>query len=304
VGGGKPIPVIIGGLLCHVDRIVKAAVRMGFRHSSSKKGRIPAWLNAVSDIRLVDISVDRASDATILSFEAPRFGDVTDEPYGQKLLFDPPPAQNDTAFNLFGDFIQDVSSHVSDSERYDLGLLKRFGQFGTDFKHGVDSIELDGDRLSIQRPPRIDSTLTAAAASLTHEIPAPKRARVAGKLNMIRVSDNVFDLLLDDGSRLRGVWTENDITPLANLLGKTVVVGGLAIFRASKSLLRLDANAIQLAGANDSFFSKMPQPAQASLDVKDIFRKQKARGGISALFGKWPGNETDEELLAALKEMG
>jgi hypothetical protein len=277
---------------------------MGFRHSSNSPGRIPTWLNAVSDIRLVDISVDRSSDATILTFEAPRFKDVAEELYREPKLFDTPPEQSDTAFNLFGDFIQDVASHVSDSERYDLGLLKRFERFGKDFKHGVDSIEIAGDRLSVNRPPKIDSSLTAAAASLHHEIPASKRVRVAGKLDMIRDSDKVFTLILDNGTPLRGIWTGGDADHLADFFGRQVVVNGTAVFRASKTLLRLDANAIELAGAKDSFFSKMPQPAQACLDVKDIFRKQKSRGGISALFGKWPGNETDEELLAALKEMG
>jgi hypothetical protein len=32
-------------------------------------------------------------------------------------------------------------------------------------------------------------------------------------------------------------------------------------------------------------------------------RLQPSRGGVAAFFGTWPGEETDEELLAALGEL-
>lgn len=52
-----------------------------------------------------------------------------------------------------------------------------------------------------------------------------------------------------------------------------------------------------------------PQPARprskADDDVRPIFESvpQDATTGVAAIFGTWPGEETDAELLALLKEI-
>lgn len=303
VAGGKPSPSAVGDVLRQVDYAAREAVRMGFRHSSRKPGRVPAWLSAAEDIRFVGISAGDA-DSTLLHYEAPKFGDVADEPYREPSLFEIPPAQTDTAFDLLGDILDDIARRVADSERYDTYLLQRFERFGgTVFKRGVTGITLQGDRLQADRPPRIDPQLAQTAGALFRETPAPKRVRVAGKLDMIRDSDRVFNLILETSERLRAVWTGGDTSTLADYFKQSVVVGGLAVFRASGTLLRLDAEAMSLAGEKDSFFSTMPQPAPKKLDVPEMVRAKKGKGGIAAVFGKWPGEETEEELLIALKGM-
>lgn len=303
VADGKPAPAAVGNVLRQVEFVAKEAVRMGFRHSSRKPGRPPAWLNAAEDIRFVGVSAGNEG-TTLLHFEAPKFGDVADDPYRQQDLFEVPPARTDTAFDLLGDILADIAARVRDSERYDIGLLHRFDRFGgTVFNHGVETIVLQGDRLPTVSPPRIDLQLAQTAASLYWETPAPKRVRVAGKLDMIRDSDRVFNLILDAGERLRGVWTGGDTSVLADYFKRNVVVGGTAVFRASGALLRVDADAMVLAGAKDNFFSVMPTPTPRKLDVPEMVRVRKSRGGIAAVIGKWPGEETEEELLAALKEM-
>ena len=277
---------------------------MGFRHSSRRPGRIPTWLSAAEDVRFVEIS--RCNGGTLLHFEAPKFGEVADEPYRQPMLFDAPPPRTDTAFDLLGDIVADVAGRVADSERFDTGVLQRLEKFGsTVFKRGrgVSAITIRGGRLPVDRPPRIDLEVSEAAGSLYRETPAPKRVRVAGKLDMIRDSDRVFNLILGSGERLRGVWTGGDTAVLADFFKQAVVVGGTGVFRPSGALLRVDAEAIALAGPKDEFFSVMPQPTRRTPEIKELLRKQKARGGLAGIFGKWPGDETEEELLAALKEM-
>jgi hypothetical protein len=302
VACGRPAPAAIGEVLRQVEFAAKESVRMGFRRSSRKPGRVPEWLRAAEDIRFVDLSGE--GDATLLHFEAPKFGDVADEPYRQPTLFDQPPPQTDTAFDLLGDIIGDVAARLADSERFDLGLLQRFERFNAAFRRGVNSVAVLGDRLSSERPPCIDAKLAEDAASLHRETPAPQRVRICGKLDMIRDSDRVFNLILSAGERLRGVWTGGDTKQLADFFKASVVIGGTAVFRPSGRLLRVDAEAIDIAADNDVFFSTMPQPTRRAPDIRELSRKQKTRGGLSMIFGKWPGDETEAELLAALKEMG
>ena len=53
--GGRIPPALCGDFLRHVDQEVRCAVSMAFRGASSAVGRPPSWLNAASDIRLVDL---------------------------------------------------------------------------------------------------------------------------------------------------------------------------------------------------------------------------------------------------------
>jgi hypothetical protein len=158
-----------------------------------------------------------------------------------------------------------------------------------------------GDRLSPDSPPRINSELARSAKDLFRETPAPRRVRIAGKLDMIRDSDRVFNLILDSGERLRAVWTGGDTAKLADYFKQNIVIGGIAIYRPSGALLRVDAEAIDVAGAKDGFFSSIPQPSLRKMNMKQA---RKNRSGLAAVFGKWPGSESEEELLSALKDMG
>lgn len=300
VCSGKAGPAAVGGVLRQVEFAAKEAVRMAFRRSSRRPGRVPAWLSAAEDVKFVGLSPDEHG-GTQLYFEAPKFGDVAEEPYREPTLFDPPPQQTDTAFDLLGDIIQDISLNVEDSERYDSGLLHRVGLLsGAALKRGINSIVLLGDRLSAASPPRINSALAQSAKHLYRETPAPKRVRIAGKLDMIRDSDRVFNLILDAGERLRAVWTGGDTAELADYFKKSIVISGTAVFRPSGTLLRVDAEAIAMAGAKDSFFSTMPKPAIR----KPAVLRDRKKSGLAEVFGKWPGNESEEELLQALKDMG
>lgn len=301
VSGGMTAPAAVGGVLRHMEFAAKEAVRMAFRHSSRKPGRVPAWLSAAEDVKFVGVSPD-ALGGTQLHFEAPKFGDVADEPYREPTLFDPPPSVSDTAFDLLGDIIKDISSGVEDSEKFDVGLLHRIELLsGTVLKRGISSIVLLGDRLSPDSPPRINLELARQAKDLCRETPSPRKVRIAGKLDMIRDSDSVFNLILDTGERLRAVWTGGDTEKLADFFKQQIVIGGTAIFRPSGAVLRVDADAIDVAGAKDGFFSTMPQPSSRKIVTKQL---KKRNSGMAAIFGKWPGNESEEELLSALKDMG
>jgi hypothetical protein len=277
---------------------------MAFRHASRFRGRPPEWLQRATDVRFLE--QDREDDETTkLIFEAPRFGDVAQEPYQQGQLFEQPPDQDDTAFDLFGDVLKDITNRASNSERFDSPLLEQLSKLdGRVFNRGIEAITVHGHRLPIVQPPRIDHELAAIAVSLRKETPKSLRVRVAGKLDMIRDSDRVFELIVNTGDRVRGVWVGGESSVLGQLWKNQVVVDGVAVFRPSGALLRVDTQGLQKADKSDDFFSKVPTPAARSVDSKRIRQTQTSATGANAVFGKWPGDESEEQLLAALKELG
>jgi hypothetical protein len=67
---------------------------------------------------------------------------------------------------------------------------------------------------------------------------------------------------------------------------------------------RIDADRVELAAGNAAVFSRMPMPLLRTLDVRALRRPQGPRSGVNAIIGEWPGDESEEEVLAALGELG
>jgi hypothetical protein len=60
---------------------------------------------------------------------------------------------------------------------------------------------------------------------------------------------------------------------------------------------------VSAAAEWDQFFSTIPKPKRSRFDLRGVLREQQHKNGMTAVFGKWPGNETDEQIAAALREM-
>lgn len=298
---GRARPDAVGNILRLIGPAVGSSVDVGFRRSSGP-GRRPDWLKATSDIRLRHTE-SLGADSMRFVFDAPRFGDVAAELYDQGQLFDEPPSRSDTAFDLFADVLSDVSAQLTDSERFDTGVLRRLERFRKPvFGAGVELVEIGGDRLKML-PGRMTGEIIDKAATLHRQTPPPSRVRVSGKLDMIRDSDRVFVLQLPKGEEVRGVWVGDDAQPLREFFGKQVMVAGIAMFRPSKALFRIDADTMTVAGANDIFFAQIPRPFGQPLDLKALAREQRKKGGIAAIWGTIDAEESEEEFLAAIEEM-
>jgi len=277
---------------------------MAFRNTSSLSGRRPEWFHRASDIRFVNVSTG-PEDATLLHFEAPRFGDAADELYRQGELFKVRPSKEDTGFDLLGDVLTDIRKSDEDSLNFDAKLLKQLAGFRKlSGKKGVDTLTISGHRWDASHPPTLDADLAIAAESMCSRTPSARRARVAGKLDMIRDHDNVFEMILDDNTIVRGLWTGGEMTVLGDFFRQDVVVEGRAVFRVSGNLLRIEAETVKMATGSDDFFRQAPTPVGQRQERRTLLRPQTEHTGARAVHGGWPGDETELEILAALKEMG
>jgi hypothetical protein len=107
--------------------------------------------------------------------------------------------------------------------------------------------------------------------------------------------------LREDGTLVTALWNAEDFAGLAGFLDKDVVIEGLAVFRPSGRLLRIDADAIDAAGSRDSYFSTLPLPGVA--DYAAVVRARPGSSPYKELLGMIPAEETDEEFLKAMEAM-
>ncbi|MCH7990713.1 MAG: hypothetical protein IID46_16355 [Planctomycetes bacterium] len=298
--GRKAPPGPLGELLRELPHAVRQSIRMAFTGRSRSRGKSPAWLLAASDIRLVDYS---GNDETVLHFEVPPLGEAAAELYQQQELWPTKPDANDTGFDTLADVICDVAANNLDSDKFDRPLLGRLIRFRKTVHEAFQEISITGNRYTPDHPCVLNESIIETAKCLYSNTPPSQQTRVVGNLDMIRASTQTFALKLDDGEEIRGVLVAGEFGELTNLFQNRVMVLGKAIYRASGRLLRIDADEVTPASDEDRFFSTVPQPTRQKLDVRQVLREQQHKKGLAAIFGKWPGDETEEEIEQALQEL-
>ncbi len=269
------------------------ATRLYVDGRSTAPGMVPSWLESAAAFDVTAIH------GHTIELAAPPLADVGAKGFPRPdMLSAAPPGKS--SLDLLEDSLEDALEGRADSDRYDPPLMATLEGFGRLARYGVEEIQVvNGRTLSIDRRG------IEAIRSLRSRTPQDRRVMVAGKLETIRHSDRAFTLVLPSGEVLRGIATEQ-INPseLASLFGKPALVSGLAKFRPSGSVLRVEAERIEAAAPTDiSLWSDLPRPFARVLDARTLRKPQGPDSGLAAIFGKWPGTESDEEILRALQEM-
>jgi len=273
---------------------VEESVRLRVEGRSRARGSKPGWLERASAFE-----VEVAKGSTSLLMQAGPLADVCPDVFSQSELFEPLEG-NPSCVDVFAAALTDVISGDRDSDLYDDGFLMTLTNLDRVFKQDVETVELVNGRTTRIAPSDLDSVW-----ELRRSIPADQRARVAGKLDALRHSKRTFELMLPGGEKVRGVLlTEaGEVAEAGPSLGSEVVVEGVAKFRASGRLLRLDAQWLAASTGDVAVWSTPPRPLFPPLEAAETHQLQGPRSGAAAIFGAWPGDETDEEIEAALREL-
>lgn len=302
VRSGGAVPAAAGAVLTHLGNSLHGAVDMAFRRASGA-GRRQSWLRTAGQADFKHGEKTGAEEMS-LYFESRPFGEVAEEYFAQPMLFADGPRRDDTPFDVLADTVSDVLNKRTNSERYDFGLLKRFQRLRASvFDKDVTELVISGHRIAPAAPCRIQPVFASLAKELFLQTPIPARVRVAGKLDMVQASTLAFELLLPHGERVRGVWKGEEFETLRRLANTEIVASGMAIYRPSGGLLRVDADSLAPQRSGDGFFATVPVPTGGNLDLKSLVREQKRLGGIAAMWGKIAAEESDEEFMAAVAEM-
>lgn len=266
------------------------ATRLRVDGRSTAPGTVPGWLESVASF---DVSF---ADATSLELESMPFARAITRglPRGD-LLAGLDPAKS--CLDLLEDSLEDALAGKADSDSYDPSLMDTLAGLGRLFRYGVETIEMINGRTL-----RVDRQGVDGIRALRTRTPEDRRVMIAGKLEMIRHSDRSFTLLLPSGEVVRGIATEQvNLADLAGLFGKPALVSGIAKFRPSRAVLRVEAEHVRPPTGDVSVFARLPKPL--SLDMRALRVPQGPTSGASAIFGQLPGDETDEEFLRAVEAL-
>jgi len=292
----------LGYLMTNMPIAIRGAVSMAFRNRSKSKGATPKWLREASDLRFTGHG---GNGATHLNFELPSLSDAAKEIYSQQLLFESDrPNEKLTGLDLLIDVFDEIDASKADSSVFDPQLLRQVSRFQRFFKSGpFTGFRLRGSKASSKKEILVNSDTMENSVKLYGKTPTPQRVRIVGSLDGIEASTQRFSLLLDSGERVAGVFPEESSDQLQKLWRSRVLVMGKAVFRASGNLLRVEAESIDCGKDSAALFSRPPVPTKSKLDPQRLRKSQGSRSGMSVIMGKWPGDETEEEIERALEQI-
>jgi len=149
----------------------------------------------------------------------------------------------------------------------------------------------------------VDADIVSTLSNLAAVTPGAQRARVVGCLDLRGASQGVLKIEVRPGKVVTALWKRDEtIENYREPFNKDVVVEGLAIFRPSGTLLRIDADLIASASAQQDFFRQVPY-APVARDYPKLARlKPNDRSAYRQLRGCMPAeaDESDEEFDAAV----
>ena len=288
---------ISGDIFRQIERTVKPCVSMALTGRSGRVGQPPKWLQAACNVRVLGFS--RRDSDLVLNLASPTLGDAAPRVFEQVSLWEDSVRSDETALELMGKLVSDVRAQQANSDSYDEPMLTRLTGWEGLLETRVKSMILPG-RLQGQSPV-LDQDVITGAKALNSRIPVPRQVRLVGTVDMVRHSTRSLGLRLEGGEEIRCAVVDENLSHLGDLLGREVTLLGKAIYRPSGAVLRLDVEGILDTVAGRAQYSKVPlsfdrrQPSDTPL--------QNARSGVATIIGTWPGDETDDELVAALAEI-
>ena len=274
-------------------------LRLAIEGASVRDGPRPAWLKKAVDLNFSGLE----KGSTILDIEAPTLGDALGSDFQQRDFWTPVPAPTDTALSLLSKSIHEATSGNLESEYYDAGVLNSLLELKPFFKAGPRSVELIGcgrERENVM----LGLAEIEKAEQLKRRTPDPRAFVVSGHLDAIQHSRRRFDLILADGQRIPGRVDEEFLTTevLRNYWGRAVTIKGTVHFKPSGRVQLLEAQALHPRDTGDEVFDQMPAAEEAT----ELFDPASWRAGepnpFNEVRGTWPGEESIEELLVALRQ--
>ena len=193
---------------------------------------------------------------------------------------------DETAIDYFSDVLTTALSGNRESLLADRPLLDACARFSRACPAGLELVRSNGIALNL-RPSDV------SVLEHLHDVtPGNRAVRVAGNLKP-ESTPGMATLVVANGDSVRVRFA--GVVPV----GTRTVVSGIGHFGPSGACFLVDAECVGAEVPGDELFAEVPR--SHPLDFVPPSVPPDALTGVNAFLGIWPGDETDDELLAALR---
>jgi hypothetical protein len=285
-----------------VDTLVETAergLRLAVQGESVKRGPVPGWLARSLDFTITGLK----KGSTTLTLEAPVLGETAEEQIQQQDLWYSKPSPKDTAISLVSRSVKDAVAEDLQSYSFDKGILDGLLLFEIFFKSYGDKLEVTAQGRPFENFSLSCSELQQVRA-LKQDTPEPSTFVITGKFDLIQHSRRKFHLVLSNGQVIPGVINPEilDVENMREFWGKRVTIKGLVHFNPGRKVRLFEAQSIKLAESGEEIFERVPKAPEPQLLFDVESPKLSAAPALEEIWGRWPGEESIDELLTALTQ--
>lgn len=237
--------------------------------------------------------------STILEIEAP----VLSESIGDIQLpifydFDSEDLNKKSALDLTFHAYNHAVSQM-DSQLLDKNLLKEFAKLNKIIDSDVTELIFESGNEAYL----VNRTELSEIEILEQKAPASLKTQVKGKLDLLSHSKSQLELITG-GKRIRAQLSSTiSFDDLFQYFGKDVVITGYAHFTPDGTVKSLEIDKIRMSTQNDSYFDRIPTPIFPEFQLEEEQSKYQYNSTkLDNIFGKWPGDESTEDILSLLSK--
>ncbi len=274
-------------------------LRLAVEGNSVKAGRFPKWLTDSLDLTITGME----KGSTVLDIEAPALGETAAEHIGQKDFWYVAPEPNDTALTLMTRSVADTTAENLESDTYDAGVLSSLLKFKPFLKNVADRVELKRLDRRTERFAIAEKEIEKIQRLKTRT-PEPTAFIVSGTVDVIEHNKKRFHLVLSNGELLLGTIDPEflSVEDMRRFWGQKATVKGMVHFRPSGKARLIEAHVIKPMENGEEMFAAMPQQQTEADFTRTLSKSAEQRDWLKNIWGKWPGDESIEDLLNALKQ--
>ncbi len=293
-GNGKIDLVRLGTIAEGISKIAEGALQIRLKGVSLSKGRKKASLKKSLRITLSGLK----KGSTILCLESEKFKDTLDhvqlDIFRSESQVD---LQNETPISLFVSSFTEISKNNGASELLDKSLLRELKNFRKSFigENEVFTISNKGsfDRLELRKKDFDKIQI------LEKETPEPEPIILNGIVEELKYSKLRVKILTKDG--VINAFLSDDITAdhISPFWGKEITITGVNHFKSNKTSV-VEIKQVHPPEDSDNYFSRK---SKKSFSVEDQLKEQidrKSGRKLSEIVGKWPDEDSFEDLLKML----
>lgn len=281
-----------------INKIAKGALQIRLGGISNKKGKTETNIEKALQIRLTGIR----ESSTVLNCESQHFADTLGI---QMDVFRPEVAEelvNQTPMSLFMmSFVQAFDEQDDEKPFLDKALLKDLIELKSFFKNENEQLIISNNDVT----PTI--TLTKKdfnkITKLEENYPEPQNIIINGKIDVLQHSKSKVTINTSEGS-VYGILKDVSLNAeIKQFWGSDATVYGLGHYKANGRLDFIEIERIFKVSPEDKYFSKIPIAEKTDQQLNRQITGKANKNWASEIFGKWPGDESDEEFDKLLNDL-
>lgn len=278
-----------------ITDIARGALQVRLVGVSNEKGRRSKKIAEALKIRLSDLK----KGSTILELECDSFRETLEGQQGD--LFKTEILENlpdKTPMTLVIDSFRNAMDYDEDSNFLDKALLKRLWDFRKVFVSGDEKLTIlnQGSVAKLQLKREDFKKISI----LEDKFPEPKKIIINGVVEELKYSKLRVGIATREGLVNAVLSEELEPVDISKYWGKELTISGRMHYQPSGRPSFIYIEQIFNPDTTDKYFSKHPAKENVEQQIKNKLKQKKHTNYLSDIVGKWPGDESIDDILKDL----